>query len=461
MSQERNYGKYIAGGTAVIVLGGLALALHLTNQPDNSRQIHLVRTPTDSDQDSRAPTRYSYALPHLVSPIASLEDRELQRMIGDALGINPNSLTSRPISPSEARQNFLVGVALEREFHSQGPIFPEPEGSTITIKGIPYNLDHPDDFLFANASLQGALRRFYNHPFWGERPPNSVMEDIAGLRGKLFILNASTHPVVDATMLADLNKGLETLTKAGKKVPDRAIMVNNFSSAEDGNVLTLAETGNAFYFLGQYYLRQEPALMKEFTKTWNLQKSLPINNHWLTRANIDMPRSLTIDDDFVGTFREYLENGNNFRRRILYAETLGNHAEAQVLQAKYDVFHEWLGTDIAFKAYPKDLRDYRPDEVAWIEDAEEVYDSADFGIYLRPEPRLDIDPNWPNVRNGFAVKILEGPKVVIDFERDQAMRMYKVQSGYTVRLSDGKTAFVADPDSQGWMLDDYLGTTAT
>lgn len=459
MSWERIDGKYIAGGTVTLVAGGgLALALYFSNQPDNSRNILPGRDPVGVDQDSN--TRYSYTLPHLMSPIANLEDRELQRMIGDALGINPNSSAPRPVSPSEARQNFLVGVALERQFHSQGSIFPEPQGSTMIIKGNSYDLDRPDDFLFANASLQGVLRGIYNHPFWGERPPNSVVEDIAGLREKLFILNASAHPVVDATMLADLNKGLDTLTKAGKKVPDRTIVVNNFSSAEEGNVLTLAETGNAFYFLGQYYLRQDPALVEKFTKTWNLQKSLPINNPLLTRANIDMPRSLTIDDDFVWTFREYLKNGSSFRRRILYAESLGNHAEAQVLQAKYDIFHEWLGVDIAFKAYPKDLRDNRPGEVAWIEDAEEVYDSADFGVYLRPEPRLDIDPNWPNVRNGYAVKILEGPQVVIDFGREQATRMYKVQSGYTVRLSDRKTAFVPDPDSQGWMPNDYLGAAA-
>ena len=332
---------------------------------------------------------------------------------------------------------------MARQLHPEETIFGEPKGSTMVINGRLYDLQKPPDFFFANATLQGVLRRVYNHPSWGKRPPESVTEDITALSKRLAILNASVHPVVDPTMLADLNKGLDILESRGKKTPDKTVVVNNFSSADNGNVLTLAERGNVFDFLGWYYWHQEPALVEEFT-----------------RASVNMHRGLTIADDFVGTFREYLENGSIFRRRVLYAETLENHAKAQVLQAKYGVFRKWLGVDIGFKAYPKDLQDYQLGQVVWIEDPEEIYDSRNSGVYLRPEPRSDINPDWPNTRNGFAVKILAGPEVVINSEEEQAIRMYRVQSGNTLKLPDGRTAFVPDPNSQGWMPDDYLGAAS-
>ncbi len=99
---------------------------------------------------------------------------------------------------------------------------------------------------------------------------------------------------------------------------------------------------------------------------------------------------------------------------------------------------------------PKEVRDYQIGDIVKIDDYE-GYDRP--GIFLREASTFEIDPNRPSVGDESEVKILEGPVVVMNHQRAQATKIWRVQAG---NITGGR-AFIDYDGKSGWISEEWLG----
>lgn len=157
------------------------------------------------------------------------------------------------------------------------------------------------------------------------------------------------------------------------------------------------------------------------------------------------------EEEFADTLYEYIFNGVNFRKRINYARELGLKSEANVLEAKYFFWQNRLPAEYSINGQIKPSYVYQANTVVRISD----YEQEKTGIFLRPAPALEINPNWPYIKDGALVVTLEGPFLTMDHEKKQATRFWKVAVGQFTT----ETSFSYNPDMSGFVSEQWFGPT--
>jgi len=156
--------------------------------------------------------------------------------------------------------------------------------------------------------------------------------------------------------------------------------------------------------------------------------------------------------EFSSFFPDYIFNGEALRKKIAYANATGHFAEAAILEAKSGYVRQLVGgRDYSVDGRPKTIRQYQVGEVIEIENYERPRRE---GIFLRQEPTLEINPNWPSTFDGQPVKLVGEPKVILNNRDLEATTFWQVQAGDIV---SGRV-FIADQGTApGWVSEEWFG----
>jgi len=275
-------------------------------------------------------------------------------------------------------------------------------------------------------------------------------------------------PIARTANLEELAIGLKALQEAGLPIPKKA-RIGNFNYSDSNNPYEGEDEETIFLDVWDYptgEFRAESAIA-EFTIANNPQ-ILEGYSQVVTAAfdqyedQITEPMLLSSGDygylgddasEFSSFFADYIFDGVSLRKRIAYVKATGHLAEAAILEVKASYVRQLLGgRDYSVDGGTKEIREYKIGDIIEIVDYEAPRDP---GIYLRSGPVLEIDPNWPSVRDGSKVRLIGGPTVVLDHDYHEATTFWQVEEGSIVN----QRLWLRDPqyDNDGDVSEEWFG----
>lgn len=352
---------------------------------------------------------------------------------------------------SYLRQNPAHPV-LTPEYLSRPPLpfVPEiivPNDSTMLINTRKFNLKDQTDFLIAGAMIQAMTSR---HPF---PPDNDIYRNLEDLHGKVTFDNVDMPPFADPKNLALFSQALKFFEAAGKPVPEKWTLDRDIGSTlPSGQVDYFRRTINK---LGDYYLNADPLLFDNYKQGVDQAFAQSGTEVKYPRLVAVQPwgYSWTDEQDFKASFDKYFTDGVSFRKRLTYLQEKGFTQEYNIMSAKYDAMRSWFGAEVLADGKVVTQEPYQKGEVAQIYDYVAMRNPKRGGIFLRPTATLAINPEWPSTAHGKIVRIVAGPILAIDEERQEAVNMWKVQEGTVFN----RIGFRRTEDSgEGWISEEWF-----
>lgn len=330
-------------------------------------------------------------------------------------------------------------------------------GDTLTTQWGEFNLNSLNDTIYGYATLE----LMFNNILANKPYPNLSSAHIWGIQMlrsnpgiSLEFIGTDGPPIVSPQALSELNTARLLLANQRIAIPRKAEISSAIAiEQEEKGVLRFSQ--RPYQDLGLYYLNNEPELLQDFKKalaTLNQSAGSEVDPTLLGVSNDSY--AYTPEQRFIETFAKYFQNGTEFRKRILYAQATDHPIEASLLQAKYDVFKNWSSVEISNNFRPFDTNSFYLDEEVFVADPTRT--SKNFGIYLRPEPTLDIDPAWPYVDNCYMARILGERTIVLDHFKKQATLMYRVDAYPEGRSVCENWGVFNHQEASGWIPADYL-----
>ncbi len=388
------------------------------------------------------------------------EQEKAQNLLREAFQLNGNYFQQRTVKSREeiykAARDIVIRQALLRQQNEPFSPISVKDRLTIEIYRQGYNLKNPHEFVIAAALVDLLLRGRYIDNF---RPGNEIFPNAEKLRELVEFEESDAPPFVEGVNLALLSQALQTLKQAGKPTPSKIRLSHSNTSPFDREQGTFnfrfsPNVYSPFNELASFYREADPALFPDFNNAVDeayARTIQPIIDSTLLFAN-DNEVTEDREADFVHTFFAFFNDGVGLRKRIDYAREVGLLGEHEILKAKYDTLKNWLGAEISIRGKIKRIDSYGIDDYAVVND----HEPERSGIFLRPHPTLEIDPEWPAVISRTKLKILEGPRMIMDFNNRQATRMWRVEVVGGVVLYQ-KIELLETQPTRGWISEEWFG----
>jgi len=277
-------------------------------------------------------------------------------------------------------------------------------------------------------------------------------------------------PIARTANLEELAIGLKALQEAGLSIPHKAkISVLNYGDnpykGTDNDTIFLDvysyPTGEfrVGSSIAEFLMANNPKILEGYSEV--VSEAFSQNQNQITEPRLisSFDYGYLYGDDaaeFSIFFSDYIFEGEGLRKKIAYANATGHFAEAAILETKSGYVQQLVGgRDYSVDGRTKKvIRDYQVGEVIEIDDYERPRKS---GIFLRQEPTLEIDPNWPITFDRQPVKLVGKPKVILNDRDLEATTFWQVQTG---DIASGRV-FVADQRTPpGWVSQEWFGAPA-
>lgn len=147
----------------------------------------------------------------------------------------------------------------------------------------------------------------------------------------------------------------------------------------------------------------------------------------------------------------YTEDGARFRRKVLFAQISGS-PDGNMDIASYNHWKSFLGYEVFKRGIIKVVEGHQVGDIVIVEDY-----VPPKGIFLRKSPSLRFDSGKdPYTYQGDTLRIVGGPQDLIDKQRREAWRMWRVQrmrwNGRTLGWQPTK-----EDAAVGWIWQEWLG----
>ena len=346
----------------------------------------------------------------------------------------------------------------------------------IEIRGREFNLDRPTDFVIGVALADYLFQQYFEDEireldefFDYDRQTLDNIANLFWLKDNFEVIEMGDIPPIARTAnLEELAIGLKTLQEAGLPIPKKAkIGVFHFSNGtnpyesidKDTILLDIWSYPTGEFRVGssiaEFVIANNPQILERYsqivTEVFNQHKDQIIDPRLLSSGDYDYVYG---DDaiEFSSFFADYIFDGVGLRKKIAYAKATGHEAEAAILGAKSGYLKQTFGgRDYSVDGKTKEIREYQVGDLIKIEDYEAPRRS---GIFLRPEPVEEIDPNWPSIGDGSTLKLIGKPVILLNDDRLEATTMWQVQAG---SVASGRVFIPSEWKSPGWVSEEWFG----
>jgi len=313
------------------------------------------------------------------------------------------------------------------------------DSETLIINNNSFHLNDQTDITFSQVLLEAALRmRYRDASSDKDTIPSSLFSEIESMHGKVKFEGEMS--IYGPFNFMWLSRGIKVLEKAGKPVPPRINFGGLLKDTDkDDNVAITDKNTSPFDALAAYSVMQDHKLLEEFKTKLVLPTINPIYRTDLPAATTEINR--VTQERFATGFSSFL-NGTLARGKVLYEQkTTGGGFYTDTYAFWKDFFR---GTEFSFNGTEKEIEKYAIGDGVAIQDDEELDYPKYWGVMLRETAASGIDPQLPSVQTGDVVDIIDGPAVVADSNRKEAVIRWRV----IVRGA---------PQRQGWMDGEFFG----
>src|SRR5581483_2375274 len=336
------------------------------------------------------------------------------------------------------------------------------DASTIVTPQRSYLLTDPNQRFLAALAVQDLL---YLYSYAGiingydaNTNPNSVREQerLAKLGEHVTFVENNVIPAYfnGITQLTPVFELFDTQkVPYPKKWAASAYKAPNDNTYDKNLGIAYTDMYNPFETLADYFKTENRQFYSDFAPSVHKAEALATRDLYPfdDLVNIDPYTPETTDETkFSQTLKYFLTDGQAFRNRIAYAKATGDSTALTILSAKYDAMVKFFGFETMEDGTLRTNQQLKKGDVAAVNDR--TGSPKGVGVYVKPEPRADKNPDWPSLFNSRLVRITDNPQIVLYPTNTPEGREY-VKVVWVEKNEDGT---YKNLDVQGYMPLQYL-----